>query len=143
MGSSWKPLLDELRANRPGNTYDAKRKLYTRLLLLTHPDKGGNARAFQNVHDAWSGVRRRFDARPPTREAVHVAFQAAAQAQTAAWPPSFKQGLTAQPPIRPVHYKAPSLGVGRPGLQTRVYDSKADAYVHKTAGLRPRRASRF
>lgn len=56
---NWRGLLDKLEAR--GDTLAAKKKLYQRLALMTHPNKGGNEERFKNVQNAWNRVRRRYN----------------------------------------------------------------------------------
>ena len=140
-------MLDDLRANRVGNTYAAKKKLYQRLLLLTHPDKGGSQKAFRNVQNAWERVRERYEdgedhrrksPPPPPRWASSPSSSSSSSSFKF---PTFKKGLTAQPRRpAPPPLKKPiqKLGVRRPGLKTRVYDPKTDDFVYATSSLRPR-----
>lgn len=138
-------LANFRRTDRASNTYEAKRQLYKRLLLLTHPDKGGDTASFREVQVTWDRLQRLHTAAGAAyNTAVNMNWEPTPPPATV---PQYRVGLTAQKYRRtstgkvakPAFKPAANPYGRRTALRPRAYDASADAYVYKAFAVRPRR----
>lgn len=134
-----------------GNTHETLKKKYHRLLLASHPDKGGSSEEVRRVVEAWEAYSAQRDAgeapvsppapggrayarpfvpageEPAPRQRAREAARAAAATASAA-----------RAAAAPRRAAPPAFSGIRSARARREYDAGTDSYVRPRTPLRPR-----